>query len=456
MIPFNTNQEDRATYGVVTGYLKNMFVEKTPMGPTPDARFSRPGLLYSFTAGSGPIRGMYQNAGAVGGSIYSVSDDEFYENDDLRGSLVTGDRARFAGSATQIVVVQGGNAYTWDGVSFALVNDTDLPPGVYDVTYAFGRFIYAIQGTDTFYYSIIGDARQIDGLAFASAESSPDAIQAVTTLSDEIAFFGQNSVEWWTVTTDPDQPFQRTIGRRYDRGLYAQGSLQNIDNSLIWLGDDGIVYRTGNVPIRISTHSIEERIRKCTDTDDSSSLNISFDGHTFYGLSLPGIGTYLIDLSNNTWAQWTSQGETEFRCRWNTKVADNNYLGDSNSGKVFTLDPETYRDDEDFEIERVAAVFVPVDQGFVQNSSLMLQCRRGVGNSNEPLPTVSMRYSDTATANWETSPGSVSIGGIGQYEYKTTWRRLGRMQSPGRLFEFTCTDPVSVVYEAISLNFGRP
>lgn len=456
MIPFAPTLQDRASYGLPANYLRNMFVEGTPGGPTGDARLSRPGLLLSYTIGSGPIQGMYQNAGAVGGAIYAVSDNDFYEGATNRGNIPTGTVARFAASDSQIVVVMGGTAYTWDGASFLAVTDMDLPSGVYDVTYAGGRFIYTIVGSDTFYYSDIGDARSIDGFAFASAESSPDAIEAVATLSDEIAFFGQASTEWWATTTDPDAPFQRTIGRRYDKGIIGQGTLQAIDNALIWVGNDLVVYRTGNVPARISDHSIEEAIRKSLDVNDSTSLNLSFDGHTFYVLTLPNNGSFALDLSNNTWGEWTSEGQLQFRCAWNCQVNGVDFLGDTLSGKVFTLDPETYVDDVTSEIDRAISVFVPVAGGFVANSSVMLQCRRGVGNSNDPAPVVRLRYSDVAGASFNTSPGTVSLGANGEYGYKQIWRRLGMMRSPGRLFEFSCPDKVSVVFEAVTLNEGRP
>lgn len=456
MIPFAPSLQDRASYGLPANYLRNMFVEATPGGPTSDARMSRPGLLLSYTIGNGPVQGMYQNAGAVGGAIYAVSDNNFYQGTTLRGNIPTGTVARFAGSSEQIVVVMGGSAYTWDGTDFLLVNDTDLPPGVYDVTYAGGRFIYTIVGSDTFYYSRIGDARAVDGFAFASAESSPDAIEAVATLSDEIAFFGQASTEWWTTTSDPDAPFQRTIGRRYDKGIVGQGTLQSIDNALIWVGGDLVVYRTGNVPARISDHSIEEAIRKCQDTNDSSSLNVSFDGHTFYILNLPNNGSFALDLSNSTWAEWTSNGQLQFRCAWNCQVGGPDYLGDTLSGKVFTLDPETYSDDGGDPIDRAVSVFVPVAGGFVANSSVMLQCRRGVGNANVPAPAVRLRYSDVAGASFNATPGTVSLGATGEFGFKQIWRRLGMMRSPGRLFEFSCPDPCSVVFEAMTINEGRP
>lgn len=456
MIPFAPQDENRATYGLPHAFLRNMFVEGSPQGPTSDARLSRPGLLLGYTIGLGPIQGIYQNAGAAGGATYAVSDFGFYEGTTLRGTISGGSVARITGSATQIVAVMGGVAYCYTGGVFGPITDPDLPADVIDVCFAGGRFIYIINNTDTFYYSAIGDATSIDGLAFASAESSPDGLVAAATLSDEIAFFGQSTVEWWVTTADPDAPFQRTIGRRYDKGLGAQGSLLLVDNTLVFLGNDGVVYRSANVPARVSTHSVEEAIRKCGDANDSTAFSASFDGHTFYVLTAPNNGTFALDLSNNTWAEWTSEGQPQFRGRWGTQVGFNDYIGDSLTGKVFTMDPESYWDDGGDPIDRQASVFFPVAGGFVPNSSIMLQCRRGVGNANEPAPAVRLQYSDVAGASFNTTPGTVSMGGVGGYGYKQVWRRLGTMRSPGRLFVFSCPDPVSVVFEAISLNEARP
>jgi hypothetical protein len=455
-IPFAGSEANRASYGLPQAYLRNMFVEGTPQGPSSDARMSRPGLLLSYEIGDGPIQGIFQNAGAVDGSIYAVSDGDFYENTTYRGSVASGSVARIAASSTRVVVVMGGVAYVWNGVTFTAITDPDLPGGVIDVAYAGGRFLYAIAASDTFYYSAIGDPTDIDGLAFATAESSPDALVAIVTSGDEIAMFGQESTEWWTTTADPDAPFQRTVGRRYDKGALAQGAIQNIDNALFFLGNDRIVYRTANVPARVSTHAIEEWIRKSTDTDDSTSFVASFDGHSFYVLTLPNVGTWAYDVSNDTWAEWTSFSQPQFRGRWATEVSGQTFVGDSQSGKVFRFDPETYSDDDGDPIDRAASVFVPVTGGFVANSSIMLQCRRGVGNANEPAPAVRMAYSDEAGASFDTTPGTVPLGAAGDFDFKQIWRRLGMMRSPGRLFVFSCPDPVSVVFEAVTLNEGRP
>lgn len=452
-LQFTTQNYEMNDFSLPPARLVNMYVQASPNGPSKDVRLPRPGLLQGYEVGSGPIRGLYQQEGVFGGDVFAVSGVEVYRSSTLLGTVADGDFVQFAASSEELVITSGGNAYIYDGSTLTEITDPDLPSAAGVVTSA-GRFVYTTVDSDVFYYSEINDAGNIDGLAFATAEGSPDPNIGITVLIDEIFFLGASSVEMWFPTGDADAPYQRTLNRRFERGCAAQGSVVKMDNTVVWLGNDRIVYRAGNVPERISTHGVEQALQNCGAIEDCTAWEASFDGHTFYALNIPEQATFVYDAATQQWAEWQSYGRETFRIRTGINVNGAAYLGDDDSGDVWTFDRNKYEDGDD-PLTRLASAFAPMPGGTAPCFSVMVQCVRGVGNSAAPNPKVSMRYSDDGGRLWS-SWTDRTLGRSGRYGDKAVWWRQGIMRSPGRLFEFRITDPVLGVMSQVTLNEGIP
>jgi hypothetical protein len=117
------------------------------------------------------------------------------------------------------------------------------------------------QTTNGRFYWIDAGEIFIDGLNFATAERTPDGINAVRVIGDNLWLFGPNSVEVWYATGDLTAPFKRVQGRLFDRGIWG-GTPAQIKDYTVFVDKDGVVYANGASPIPISTHAVEERIRK--------------------------------------------------------------------------------------------------------------------------------------------------------------------------------------------------
>jgi hypothetical protein len=100
----------------------------------------------------------------------------------------------------------------------------------------------------------------IDALDYSSMESEPDFILNVVTVGDQFWLFGQASTESWYASGDGEQPFLRTQGRAFSQGIIP-GSLARVQESIVAVGQDMVVYRIAGAPQRISNHGIEEKIR---------------------------------------------------------------------------------------------------------------------------------------------------------------------------------------------------
>ena len=131
-----------------------------------------------------------------------------------------------------------------------------------------GYCLVAVAASQQFYWIEPGEVT-IDPLNFANKESSPDNIQDIVRVGDNALIVGESSTESWYATGQLDAPFAPVAGRVYNRGA-LDGTVVVVKDSVILVGDDGVVYQIGYSSgggadygvSRISNHGIEERIRR--------------------------------------------------------------------------------------------------------------------------------------------------------------------------------------------------
>lgn len=462
-VPFLTDSFDRSN-GLPAARLINQIVESTPLREEAanraseglrEVHYSRPGLVSAHAWGSGPVRGVTVAPPIRGGAMIMVSGASAYDaaTGANLGAIPGTDLTRFAQSRSQLVMAAGGVAYLFNGSVFAPIISAVLPP-VSDVAYLSGRFVYACSGSDTFYYSEINDAANVGGLNFATAESFPDATVAVGVLDDALVLFGASSVEFWQTTSDMASPFQPVVGRGFQRGCVAQGSVAFVDNSLFWVADNRVVYRAGpNAPARISSSSIEDKLRQCVNVAGITAWAATFEGHELYLLNIPGIGSFAYDASRiglreadrGEWAEWQSWNRANFRGQVATVLGDVTYVGDDTTGTLWAMTVGAFADGGD-PLTRVASAFIRIEEGTPRCNNLIAHGVVGVGNAVEPggNPVVEMRYSDDQGRNFSDWL-KAGMGARGASLTRVFWQRLGQMRAPGRLVEVRCSDPVDVV-----------
>ena len=130
-----------------------------------------------------------------------------------------------------------------------------------------GYVLVSVKNSQQFYWLNPGSL-VLDPLNFAEKESNPDNILNILTVGDSVYIAGNGSMENWYATGNIDAPFAPYEGRVYARGLIG-GTLVNVQDAAVFVGNDGIVYEVGFTwggaqqygVHRISDHGIEERIR---------------------------------------------------------------------------------------------------------------------------------------------------------------------------------------------------
>ena len=101
----------------------------------------------------------------------------------------------------------------------------------------------------------------IEALDFATEESQPDDVLDIMIVGDTAMFVGENSTEVWYPTGLLDAPFAPVSGRVYDKGA-IEGSVVNVNGTVFLVGTDNIVYAISGKANRVSSHGVEETIRK--------------------------------------------------------------------------------------------------------------------------------------------------------------------------------------------------
>lgn len=449
-VPFVPSAYDRGAFGLPVARLQNLYVEKTGAGPTETARLPRPCLVETYEYGSGPVRGVFTQAGVFSGAVFIVSGTTLYKDGVSAGTIPGSGLVRIAASDSELVIVAAGEARVYNGSTLTLIDSTALP-AVCDVAFLAGRFIYAGQDTGRIYWSAVGVASSIDGLAFATAEANPDPIVGFSTDGDLLVIFGSTSVELWSVTGDDDLPYQRITGGRYSRGCAAQGAIAYIDNATAWIGDDRVIYRGGSEPRRISTHGVEAALARCTSISTATAFEALTEGHRFLVVNIPGQTSFAFDVSTETWAEWTSYDRATFRGCCSTISGGSTLVGDDTTGQVFTLTTGVYADDGE-PVTFLASAFIAATARS-RCDSLTLQGARGVGlaTGQGSAPITEMRYSDDLGRTWSVWR-QASPGAVGEYRSRAQWRRLGLIREPGRAFEIRTTDPVLASMFGLLMN----
>lgn len=451
-IPLGLSANDRKTTWAPAVRVVNLLAEKSVTNQFNGIdHIQRPGLRNFTTVNNvGPIRSVFRQAGTFNGDFLVVSSGGWFRVTQvgvptlLGASSGTG-RVVVAATSTRALATTIGTVRSTDGVTVSVVV---IPDGrsIGSVAQLNGYFILPELNSARFYWIEPGQTNP-DGLSFATTESTPGFIEKVERVGDELWFFKQEGMEVWVPTGDADLPFQRVPGRNYDTGCRNGDTVCRFDNSVAWVGNDGLVYRGDATPVRISDHSIEEEIRK-SNAADLRAWSFDMDGHRLYCLSLTD-KTFAYDVSSQQWSEFSSYG----RSIWRAHVGDSGdtfvVAGDPVTNQLYIVDAEVSTDGGTV-MERTLTGGIGVVGQPQRCDSLDLYVSTGTATDPNLYPKVRIRWSDDLETfgDWE----DVSIGRQGRYGVPVRLNRLGLMRYPGRLFEFTVTDDAVCTFHAASYN----
>lgn len=303
-----------------------------------------PGMRAFAGVGTGPIRG----ARNVEGRDFVVSGTTLYQ---LSATGVATSLGTIPGTGlvsmahnqidngNELVIANGSAGYVYNTVTGLLEQITDEAfPGFVQVDYL-NQYIIGVEPQRRYWFhSDLVNAKEYSSLDRMAGESSPDRMVGIVATHGQALVLSERSGEFFDNVVTDDAAFQRSQGTAMERGCAGWATIAKIDNSVLFVGNDGIVYRLeGYTPVRISTHAIEQALSRC---DLSRAFAVVFEdrGHSVYYLTCPDGRTWGYDIATREWHRRQSYGLDRWRINALWRSGDRWLAGDAFTGTVYELD----------------------------------------------------------------------------------------------------------------------
>jgi WD40 repeat protein len=324
---------------------------------TPSKLRTPPGLRPWVQIGLGPVRGSIN----VEGKLFVVSGNELYRvatdgSGTLIGTIPGVGPVSMAynqrGQGNELLVVNGDAGYVYNTSEDTFTKITDEGyPGAVQAAYL-DSFLVQVEPFGRFWFhSDLADALNYNTLDRYESEASPDKIVGLAVNQFEVVVFNETTTEFFANVGAATGTFQskRIV---IDKGCAARHSIANIDNSVMWLGNDGVVYRLdGYRAVPVSTRAIERAIAE-SDWDSAISYVWEDEGHKVYYLTFLNGQTWGYDVVTGLWhrrASYSVDPDNQKRWRvsaityWNSQWI----AGDAYHGGLYVMDWNCYSEGSD-------------------------------------------------------------------------------------------------------------
>ena len=313
-------------------------------GTRSQAMLKTPPGLRPYTRGStGIVRGTYNAEGkffaVIGTTFYQVMPGGLLVS---KGSVPGLGRVAFTHNqislGNEVVVVNGSAGYVYNTVTnaFGRITDPGYPGSA--VAGFIDGYILGIEPQGRYAFnSRPAAATDYNTLDRFTSEVSPDRLVTQGISNNELLLLSTTSGEFFQNTGASQQPF-RSKRITIDKGCAGPYTLVDLDNSLCWLGGDGVFYRLENyTPKRISTRPIEQAIRGL-DWWQAFGFVWEDSGYACAYWTFPDGRTWGWDASNGEWHRRESYLMDRWRANSMTRWNDEWYAGDFQDGMIWRVD----------------------------------------------------------------------------------------------------------------------
>lgn len=447
-INFAVGNESVRDKAASSSLLVNMYAE--PLAEGSKSRFSlyhTPGNdIWVDLAVDEPVWGMH----VLNNTLYVVCGSNVFTVDALGNKNNIGNiglsygRVFMEDNRVQVAILkQTGELFTTDGATVSQVTDPDYMPAS-AMTFSDGYGVFSKAQSDVWFISDLLDFRAYDALDFATASEKSDILVRPYAFNNGLWLFGQESIEVWSNTGNQLFPFEQIPGAvKTSRGCAAAFSLAQEDNTLFWLGNDGIVWKAeGFDPKKVSNFSTDYIISQMSVISDAFGFVYTEAGHKFYVLTFPTEQVSLaLDLNTQQWHIRRSFEQGRWLANCFVAFAGMNLIGDYRTGKLYALSSETYTENGDIieRIFRTQPLWSDTGRDIIDSLTLDIDCGVGLTSGQGSDPIVFRRFSDDGGRTWSNDSFGY-FGKIGEYYRRVIWRQEGQYRQ--RIYEFVITDPV--------------
>ena len=364
--------------------------------------------------------------------------------------LLQGAKPTFAADATNLYIANGTRIVKWNSsISPVYLSDAQAPVNVTHIALLDTYLIANQVGSNTFYYSEVGNPESWLALSFASAESEPDVITSLIKFRGEIYLHGRKTLEIWQ--DDGQTPFSRVNGGSFDTGCISPYSVVQLDNTIMWLSDKRQFVQFGGGGIERFSSEYDKDIGKFSVVADCIAYRLDVLGKTLAVFQFPSEQKTLVyNATNGNWGEfglWNSAGgfHEPFLGISHCYVPETGtiLLGSRKTDGFIYEMRDTYVTDNGTPINLL------LQSGHINygtntekiSNSFSLRVKRGyVSDSSEPVARLRFRDDNKA---WD-NERQFSLGKLGDYFNTFKRHRLGRYRT--RQYELRCSDPVGFVF----------
>lgn len=417
----------------------NFYTDYQRSGRTESALLPWPGEKAFSASGTGTSRGMVCHNGLV----YLVENEELVEISSTgtrtsRGAIRGSGRCSFASDGTNLVIRTGAEAYLYN-TTLSTITDPDLE-NAQTVAYLNNQFIY--QGTGgRFGVSDAGAPASIDGLNYATAETTGDSLVQVYSFKERIYLGGSESIEMWYNSGVGSPPFDRVQQSSINLGVASPFSMANSYDYLYFVGSDKLVYRmSAYQPELITPSSIAKELRQ-SEVFDAQGYVVKLDGQTFYIVQLPTSNkTFAVSEHTGDWIRLAT-GVSAGRHLINgyCYAFGKHLVSDYRNGNVYEWDFDTHESNSTTLIRQRdsapingMALGVPGSRLVMNRFELIMET--GVGNHSIPNPKVMVSGSVDGGRSWfnedwiELGREGESVKRIEWYDVRTFYDLIVRVR----------------------------
>lgn len=297
-------------------------------------------------------------------------------------------------------------------------------------------------------------------LNFYTAEGSPDALVAVKKLQGKLYLFGTETIEPWVQTGSNDAPFRPQATSDIDRGAAARDTIEKLDNTLFFVGDDLAPYRlSGLVPQMLTPD--EPWVAELLKDEEPASLvatTLEFGAHKFY-IIRSSVGTFVYSLMRDTWVLWETKGLDVWEWAEIVRSSTKSFAISGNNARFAELSRDYEGDYKSTatsigtEIITEWTAHLPVLGDRRKLVTVRVDGTKGRGSANNSFAAgeISMAMSKDGGRSITTAGyRSRSTGAVGEYCARTIWRRNGRTKEPQVVLFFRSNDPGAVTGVAVN------
>lgn len=394
-----------------------------------------------------------------GNSLISLDANDALTN---HGTITGSVRVQMADNgAILVIVVPGGDAYTFDTTSNTLTQIIDPDFQVSDsVQFYRGFFVFTTTDGKQLFVSNLNQPLVFDALDFGSAEGDPDRIVTQIVDHDELSIIGSETTEVFKNIGGADFPLQIINGAFTQKGAHSKYGAIKFDNTYLFIGGGEneltAIWRqtSSSQATKLSDDTIDSQIQKFTKEEIAEAFTMSFSKKgqffaifSFNSTRIPGKtlvynGTASAYAGFPVWFELqTGLDDAAWRVNAIVKANGKLYVGDAIDGRIGLLDDSVLT--EYGETIMRQAAFQPFSSNgtvvFAGELEATFQSGVGLTIGQGSNPQVIYDYTDNNQV-WS-NEFKRSIGAIGEYGHETVWNRQGRVPSI-RTIRFTVTEPV--------------